>query len=113
MTFTANDRERKKMDEGKKFKKSGYLRLDFLDLEKRHSMLNYINGGCEIGLTVAIDYTASNGKPACNIYTLRYRYPSINLYTQVWDSPNNFGYDLDIKHQIADSSDVQMLTLHL
>mgnify|MGYP001147847207 CR=1 FL=1 len=52
------------MQNGKKFKKSGYLRLDYLDLEKRHSMLDYIKGGCEIGLTVAIDYTASNGAPS-------------------------------------------------
>jgi vacuolar-type H+-ATPase subunit F/Vma7 len=63
LTFTPNERERAKMQSGKKFKKSGYLRLDYLNLEKRHSMLDYIKGGCEIGLTIAIDYTASNGAP--------------------------------------------------
>ena len=31
---------------------------------KRHSFLEYIFGGCEIQLTVAIDFTLSNGNPA-------------------------------------------------
>jgi hypothetical protein len=30
-------------------------------LEERHSFLDYIFGGCNISLFVAIDYTASNG----------------------------------------------------
>ena len=32
-----------------------------LEIKKRSSFLEYIFGGCEIGLTVAIDFTLSNG----------------------------------------------------
>ena len=70
--FTPNERERAKMAAGKKFKKSGFLNLDYFDIEKRHSMLDFIKGGCEIGLTVAIDYTASNGAPSTSA-SLHYR----------------------------------------
>lgn len=32
-------------------------------MTKRHSFLDFIFGGCEIGLSVAIDFTLSNGAP--------------------------------------------------
>ena len=32
-----------------------------MDIKKRHSFLEYVFGGCEIGLSVAIDFTLSNG----------------------------------------------------
>ena len=35
-----------------------------LEIKKRASFLEYIFGGCEIGLTVAIDFTLSNGHPS-------------------------------------------------
>ena len=34
-----------------------------LELKKRHSFLEYVFGGCEIGLNIAIDFTGSNGNP--------------------------------------------------
>lgn len=34
-----------------------------LELKQRHSFLEYVFGGCEIGLSVAIDFTMSNGDP--------------------------------------------------
>lgn len=34
-----------------------------LEVKLRHSFLEYVFGGCEIGLTVAIDFTLSNGEP--------------------------------------------------
>ena len=34
------------------------------DLKKSHSFLDYIFGGCEIGLSIAIDFTLSNGEPS-------------------------------------------------
>lgn len=34
-----------------------------LEVKKRHSFLEYVFGGCEIGLSIAIDYTLSNGNP--------------------------------------------------
>lgn len=40
------------------------LRLNQLELTTRPSFLEYIFGGCEIGLTVAIDFTGSNGEPS-------------------------------------------------
>ena len=39
------------------------LRLTHLEVKQRHSFLEYVFGGCEIGLTVAIDFTLSNGDP--------------------------------------------------
>ena len=35
-----------------------------LEIKKRNSFLEYIFGGCEIGLIVAIDFTLSNGHPS-------------------------------------------------
>ena len=34
-----------------------------LELKKRNSFLEYVFGGCEIGLSIAIDFTLSNGDP--------------------------------------------------
>ena len=34
-----------------------------LELTERHSFLEYVFGGCEIGLNIAIDFTGSNGDP--------------------------------------------------
>jgi len=35
-----------------------------LQLSKRHTFLEYVFGGCEIGLNIAIDFTGSNGDPS-------------------------------------------------
>lgn len=35
-----------------------------LQLQKRHTFLEYVFGGCEIGLNIAIDFTGSNGDPS-------------------------------------------------
>ena len=35
-----------------------------MEVKQRHSFLEYVFGGCEIGLTVAIDFTLSNGEPS-------------------------------------------------
>ncbi len=39
------------------------LTLTQLDIKNRHSFLEYVFGGCEIGLAIAIDFTLSNGRP--------------------------------------------------
>ena len=39
------------------------MKFTDLRIDKRHSFLNYIFGGCEINLAVAIDFTLSNGEP--------------------------------------------------
>ena len=40
--------------------------LNFLELgiDRRHTFLEYIFGGCEIDLSLAIDFTMSNGVPS-------------------------------------------------
>ncbi|EGC33517.1 hypothetical protein DICPUDRAFT_56392 [Dictyostelium purpureum] len=64
----------------KKTKKSGYnnsgiLRFFEAKLEKKHSFLDYLAGGCEISLMVAIDCTGSNGV-ASNVHSLHYNTPA-------------------------------------
>jgi len=34
-----------------------------LRFERRHSFLEYVMGGCHIDLSIAIDFTGSNGDP--------------------------------------------------
>mmetsp|Transcript_3867 Transcript_3867/g.9130 ORF Transcript_3867/g.9130 Transcript_3867/m.9130 type:complete len:723 (-) Transcript_3867:73-2241(-) len=54
---------RKPKDAGKKRpKKRGSIGIA-LKLRKEHTFLEYIRGGCQINLTVAVDFTASNGDP--------------------------------------------------
>lgn len=50
----------------KKGKTDSGLKLSFakFELKKRHSFLDFIFGGCEIGLSIAVDFTLSNGKPS-------------------------------------------------
>jgi hypothetical protein len=43
------------------YKNSGRIKLVLCNLLSRSTMLDYIRGGCEINLQVAVDYTASNG----------------------------------------------------
>mmetsp|Transcript_5817 Transcript_5817/g.8144 ORF Transcript_5817/g.8144 Transcript_5817/m.8144 type:complete len:557 (-) Transcript_5817:49-1719(-) len=46
-----------------KYTNSGQLRVDDLNIVKEHSFLEFIAGGCQINLMVAVDFTASNGDP--------------------------------------------------
>ncbi|KAK6467806.1 copine-6-like [Huso huso] len=48
------------------YKNSGTLILTQCNVEKIHTFLDYIMGGCQIHFTVAIDFTASNGDPQNN-----------------------------------------------
>ena len=41
----------------------GTLSLQNLKVERTHSFLEYVFGGCEIDLSIAIDFTLSNGDP--------------------------------------------------
>ena len=52
------------MDTKGKADKNKQLTFVTLDFKKRASFLEYVFGGCEIGLSVAIDFTLSNGDPA-------------------------------------------------
>ena len=44
-------------------KNYGEILIERMEIEEKHSFLDYIFGGCNIALLTAIDYTASNGKP--------------------------------------------------
>ena len=39
------------------------LTMTTLEVKQRHSFLEFVTGGCEIGLTIAVDFTLSNGPP--------------------------------------------------
>jgi hypothetical protein len=49
----------KKLDKKKRF---GSIPMN-IGFSERPSFVDYLTGGCKVGLTVAIDYTASNGNP--------------------------------------------------
>ena len=55
--------EGKKARKGRHYKGSGHIRVIQCEMVQEPSFLDYIRGGCEINLMVAIDFTASNGKP--------------------------------------------------
>jgi hypothetical protein len=64
----ANKGERLAVVEQKKVSKRGYTNSGTLSVTQpqtlsRHSLLDFIKGGCEISLSVAIDFTGSNGSP--------------------------------------------------
>ncbi|KAG6611232.1 copine-like protein [Phytophthora cinnamomi] len=61
MDLINRERQAKK---GKKYKNSGVLVLEQIELFKRHTFAEYLRGGCEVSLIVGIDYTASNGSPS-------------------------------------------------
>ena len=42
-------------------KTKGVFSFDKLIVQKRNSFLEYIFGGCELNLAIAIDFTLSNG----------------------------------------------------
>lgn len=44
-------------------KGKGQATFKKLVFEKKHSFLEYIFGGCEVDLSIAIDFTLSNGHP--------------------------------------------------
>ena len=43
--------------------KSQKVRFGKLNFHKRHTFLEYVFGGCEIQLSIALDFTLSNGNP--------------------------------------------------
>ena len=60
-------------------KSKGTFTLDSFHIERRHSFLEYIFGGCEINLSVGIDFTLSNGPPT-DKDSLHYFDPRKNQY---------------------------------
>ena len=60
-------------------KNKGSLQLSNLKIERQHSFLEYVFGGCEVDLTFAIDFTLSNGDPR-ERGSLHYFDPARNQY---------------------------------
>ena len=58
-----------------KTKKAGTLTVRYARIKNDVTMLDYIRGGCEISLMVAVDFTLSNGKPS-NPDSLHYYNPN-------------------------------------
>jgi len=52
-----------------------------VDRITRSSFLEYVFGGCEIGLSIAIDFTGSNGNPTQKS-SIHYYDPETNQYLQ-------------------------------
>ncbi|KUF88971.1 hypothetical protein AM588_10003984 [Phytophthora nicotianae] len=61
MDLINRERQAKK---GKRYKNSGMLILEQIEMFKQHTFAEYLRGGCEVSLIVGIDYTASNGSPS-------------------------------------------------
>ena len=55
--------EKKRAKKGSKYKNSGTLVVQQSSLRTEVSFLDYIRGGCNLSLCVAVDFTASNGDP--------------------------------------------------
>jgi hypothetical protein len=71
-----------------KSKQGNHMVMQALKIERRHSFLEYIFGGCDIELSLAIDFTLSNG--AVNSPdSLHYFDPKRNQYLQVMNSVGN------------------------
>ena len=43
---------------------SGQLTLEGFRVEAKYSFLQYVAGGCNIDLSIAVDFTGSNGHPS-------------------------------------------------
>ena len=63
---------------GEKFK-VGDMKFKSLNISTRHTFLEYVFGGCEISLVLAIDFTLSNGDPK-DKDSLHYFDPNKNEY---------------------------------
>ena len=57
----------------------GQMMFNFLKVEKTHSFLEYVFGGCQVDLTIAIDFTLSN-RPPNDPSSLHYFDPNRNQY---------------------------------
>ncbi|TEA29238.1 hypothetical protein DBR06_SOUSAS14810052 [Sousa chinensis] len=82
-------------DKKKNYKSSGTVVLAQCTVEKVHTFLDYIMGGCQINFTVAIDFTASNGDPRSSqsLHCLSPRQP--NHYLQALRAVGGICQDYD------------------
>lgn len=57
------------------------MKFKTLNISQRHTFLEYVFGGCDINLVLAIDFTLSNGEPK-NRDSLHYFDLNNNEYLQ-------------------------------
>lgn len=62
-------------------KNVGSCKLADLQFQRRNTFLDYVFGGCEISLSLAIDFTLSNGDPN-DPKSLHFFDPTKNEYLQ-------------------------------
>ena len=62
-------------------KNQGTFTMQGLKIEAKHSFLEYVFGGCEMDLSIAIDFTLSNGDPK-QPNSLHFFDPQRNQYLQ-------------------------------
>ena len=72
------EKEKKK---GAKYKNSGTVILNAIDVQVVPSFLDYIQGGTQVNFTVAVDFTGSNGNP---------NYPESLHYKDPTGNPNQY-----------------------
>lgn len=66
----------------KNYKNSGMILINSCQIIKNYTLLDFIRGGCQINLTIAVDFTGSNGIPT-SPQSLHFMNPSgMNLYEQ-------------------------------
>jgi Copine/C2 domain len=64
------------------YKDSGKININICQLVKEYTLLDFIKGGCQISLIIAVDFTASNGTPT-NPQSLHFMNPNgMNQYEQ-------------------------------
>lgn len=78
------------------------VHLNNVTVKKRETFIDYIMGGCEIGLHVAIDFTSSNGKfdQPSSLHFLSDK--DLNQYQQaIWQVGQILqSYDTDMKYPV-------------
>ena len=68
--------------------KKGSLSLQNLKVERQHSFLEYVFGGCAVDLSIAIDFTLSNGDPR-DRSSLHFLDPNQNQYMKAIHNVGN------------------------
>jgi hypothetical protein len=78
--------------------KAGNIILKNIVIAKKESFLDYVFGGCEMGLHIFVDFTLSNGKPN-DPNSLHYLNPQKNQYDQAMRAVGSIlqNYDTDQK----------------
>lgn len=81
------------------YKNSGDILVEFFEINKVYSFMDYIKGGLQVHCTVAIDFTGSNGDPATPNSLHYITHNSLNNYEQAINSVVSIIQDYDTDKQ--------------